>query len=372
MRGKISLAEKHPELIAEWDESNGELTPWKVAYGSAKRVMWKGKCGHRWEATVGSRSFGKGCPVCHGCLVQVGINDFETLYPDIAKEWSEKNNPRKPSEFTAGSAYKAWWKCSKCGYEWQTTIWKRSKGKGCLLCTNNIARKGVNDLATVYPDIASEWDYGSNVNFKPDNIIISSIQIFYWKCRRGHVWRATISERIKDNRCPSCILYEKHQVKIKSVIFYARKAGMDIEYMSRGAVVIFLELYIPKYRVAIIFSDEMKKWKKLRKAEVSKNWACIRTGIKLFRIIQPGYEGFDNCACIFLKEDTYDEFSLALKIVFKSIKAKADLDIDVGRDIGEIEKIRLEGESDDEESDNKDYTTGTWNTTMARNMLPGL
>ena len=41
MRGKITLAEKHPELIAEWDESNGEMTPWKVSYSSSKRVMWK-------------------------------------------------------------------------------------------------------------------------------------------------------------------------------------------------------------------------------------------------------------------------------------------------------------------------------------------
>ena len=372
MRGKISLAEKHPELIAEWDESNGELTPWKVSFASEKRVIWKGKCGHRWEAPVCYRSRGKGCPVCHGLLVQPGVNDFESLYPEIAKEWSDKNLPCKPSEFTAGSAYNAWWKCRVCGHEWQTIIFKRSKGSGCIFCKNHIARKGVNDLATLYPDIAAEWNYGSNINFKPDKISISSIQIFYWKCRKGHVWRATIMERIKDDRCPFCVLYEKHQVKLKSVIFYARKAGLDIEYMSRAPEVILLELYIPAFRTAIILSDEMKKWKKLRKKEVSKNWLCIRKGIKLFRIIQPGYEGFDNCACIYLKEDSYDEFSLALKTIFRSIKAKTDLDIDVERDIREIEKIRLEGERDDEESNDKDNTTGTWNTTMAGNMLPGL
>ncbi len=368
----ISLAEKHPELISEWDESNGELTPWKVAYGSSKRVMWKGKCGHRWEAPVRYRSNGKGCPVCHGVLVQPGINDFESLYPEIAKEWSEKNYPHKPSEFTWGSAHMAWWKCRICGYEWKTMIWRRSKGKGCLLCKNNIARKGVNDLATVYPDIASEWDYGSNVNFKPDNIIISSIQIFYWKCSRGHVWRATIPERIKDRRCPFCIHYEKHQVKLKSVIFYARKAGLKIEYMSKGTVDVLLELFIPALKTAIIFSDEMKKWKKVRKAEASKNWICLKAGIKLFRVLIPGYEGFENCACIFLEEDSISEFNLVLKTIFKSIRAKPDLDINVERDMEEIKKINLEGGADDEEPDDKDYTTGTWNTTMACNMLPGL
>ena len=35
-------------LISEWDDAN-ELSPEQVSYGSNKKVMWHGACGHRWE-----------------------------------------------------------------------------------------------------------------------------------------------------------------------------------------------------------------------------------------------------------------------------------------------------------------------------------
>ena len=33
---KNSLAEKHPELVAEWSERNLPLTPMQISYGSKK------------------------------------------------------------------------------------------------------------------------------------------------------------------------------------------------------------------------------------------------------------------------------------------------------------------------------------------------
>ena len=61
----ISLAEKRPELVAEWDESNGDFTPWNVSYGSNQKVKWIGKCGHKWETAVKNRThYGTGCPIC--------------------------------------------------------------------------------------------------------------------------------------------------------------------------------------------------------------------------------------------------------------------------------------------------------------------
>lgn len=36
---KNSLAEKHPELVAEWSERNLPLTPMQISYGSKKTGM---------------------------------------------------------------------------------------------------------------------------------------------------------------------------------------------------------------------------------------------------------------------------------------------------------------------------------------------
>ena len=64
-RKYVSLAEHNPELVEEWDfEKNIDITPESISYGSAKKVHWKCKEGHTWEATPNDRTRGKGCPFC--------------------------------------------------------------------------------------------------------------------------------------------------------------------------------------------------------------------------------------------------------------------------------------------------------------------
>lgn len=66
---KNSLAEKHPELVAEWSERNLPLTPMQISYGSKKLVWWKGSCGHEWQTSVKARSAGERCPICAGVRI---------------------------------------------------------------------------------------------------------------------------------------------------------------------------------------------------------------------------------------------------------------------------------------------------------------
>ncbi len=58
----------NPSLAAEWHSvKNGGLTPRNVTPGSNKRVWWRCKNGHKWQAIVSSRSQGYGrCPYCSG------------------------------------------------------------------------------------------------------------------------------------------------------------------------------------------------------------------------------------------------------------------------------------------------------------------
>ena len=63
---------------------------------------------------------------------------LEKKYPEIAKEWHPtKNGESKPSMFKPRSDYKVWWLCSKCGFEWETTIGHRVEGTGCPKCGIN-------------------------------------------------------------------------------------------------------------------------------------------------------------------------------------------------------------------------------------------
>ena len=117
------LSTAHPELVSEWLEKNLPLTPDKITYGSNKLVWWKGKCGHEWIATDKSRTISStGCPYCSHNAILEGFNDLASQMPEIAEEWSEKNDPLLPNQVTAFANRKVWWKCKECGNEWHTLI----------------------------------------------------------------------------------------------------------------------------------------------------------------------------------------------------------------------------------------------------------
>ena len=62
--------------------------------------------------------------------------------PELAKEWDYEKNDLKPEEVMQRSGYKAWWKCSTCGHGWQTNVYARAQGKGCIKCSyKNGSRK---------------------------------------------------------------------------------------------------------------------------------------------------------------------------------------------------------------------------------------
>ena len=99
-----------PELSKEWSEKNAPLEPTMIGPGSHKKVMWHGKCGHEWSAPIRNRVRGAGCPYCSHNIVLPGFNDLQTIHPEVAKEWSSKNLPLLPSQVTAYSNKKMWWK----------------------------------------------------------------------------------------------------------------------------------------------------------------------------------------------------------------------------------------------------------------------
>ena len=125
-----SLSKMHPELVSEWSDRNNPITPDDVSYGSRKIFWWKGSCGHEWQTSVKARHAGERCPICANMRVVSGVNDLATLRPDLAAQWSDRNDSA-PSEVTIESHRKAWW-IGSCGHEWEAEIRSRSRnGNGC-------------------------------------------------------------------------------------------------------------------------------------------------------------------------------------------------------------------------------------------------
>ena len=95
-----------------------------------------------------------------------------TLYPHLVLEWdTEKNGLLTPFMFTPGSGEKVWWICNM-NHRWQASIVSRTKGSKCPYCSGICVIRGKNDLATLRPDIAAEWNDEKNGELKPCNLKI--------------------------------------------------------------------------------------------------------------------------------------------------------------------------------------------------------
>ena len=115
-------------------KKNKDISPYEIGAGTSKKVWWKCPKGHEWQASVVSRKNGTGCPYCSGKKILSGYNDFATKNPKLIKEWDYNKNIIKPNTIAESYKERIWWKCSKCGYEWQAKIISRIRGAKCPHC----------------------------------------------------------------------------------------------------------------------------------------------------------------------------------------------------------------------------------------------
>lgn len=119
-------------------------------------------------------------------------------------EWDEETNGVLNDKLSYGSEKKVSWKCEK-GHMWIASINQRTSTKSmCPYCSGRYAIPGETDLATFYPDIAEEWDYGKNKT-QPNLVKPASHDKVWWICKKcGQEWNAVISSRTNGFGCPKC------------------------------------------------------------------------------------------------------------------------------------------------------------------------
>lgn len=200
-----SFAVKLPHLAAQWHPTkNRKLKPEMVSWVSGKRVWWQCALGHEWRAQVSTRKNGCGCPVCCGKQILVGFNDLATTDPELLTQWHPtKNGGLTPQKVSRGSSRAVWWQCD-LGHVWQVSVASRIRGENCPYCAGKRVFVGFNDLKTVHPQLAQEWNYLKNAPLTPENVTPGSDKSVWWKCAGGHEWKAIIGDRSRGNGCPFC------------------------------------------------------------------------------------------------------------------------------------------------------------------------
>ncbi len=74
---------------------------------------------------------------------------------------------------------------------------------------------GKNDLATINPFLAKQWDDEANLDIKPTMVSAGSSKKVGWICEKGHRWLATVASRNAGAGCPICAR-EANAIKIKN------------------------------------------------------------------------------------------------------------------------------------------------------------
>lgn len=190
--GFNDLATLFPEiaLMADgWD-------PTQSAPRSGIKRGWKCSQGHRWEASPANfthRAKGQ-CPFCTGRKALPGFNDLATEYPHVAAMadgWD-------PATVRPKSSSRRAWRCPE-GHAWKTHVFHMTVSQSCPACNGRKLLPGVNDLATLAPEVVALVD-----GWGPTTVTYMSNQFRSWVCELGHSWKAKVCDVAGGGRCPYC------------------------------------------------------------------------------------------------------------------------------------------------------------------------
>ncbi len=340
--GYNDLPTTNPELALQWHPTkNGDKTPEMFSKGSGEKAWWICPLGHEWEAQISSRSQGNGCPICYGRQTLAGYNDLTTTHPQLAKQWHPtKNGTLTPEMFTKGSHQKAWWVCPK-GHAWQTTIHERLESGGCPICSGHQVLAGFNDLATVNPQLASEWHPTKNGNKTPDMFTKYSNEKMWWICPKGHEWQATITNRSSGSGCPVCYSESQTSFPEQAIYYYLKQIDDTVENRKKINNKWEVDIWIPSKNTAIEYDGiYYHVGKQNEKREAKKNIYLQKQGIKLIRVKEPSDKNINVCVknnlITFSIKNNYFQLSDVIKELIVLVFDDVQHDIAINRDRNSI------------------------------------
>lgn len=133
-------------------------------------------------------------------------------FPKVALMWDYKRNCTfGPEDFSYGSSVHAWFKCpegkdhvfQKAIKSIVQSVRAESSFSGCGFCKGNRASV-TNSLEKHFPELAKEWMSRRN-GMNPDQISWGSNKMVWWKCPKGHEYKALVVNRTSNKSgCFKC------------------------------------------------------------------------------------------------------------------------------------------------------------------------
>ena len=288
--------------------------------------------------------------------------------PNLMAEWNTEKNLSlnlNPKKLALGSGKKVWWKCQK-GHEWQARVDHRNNGSGCLYCSNKKILPGYNDLSTINPELAKEWNYEKNGCLTPEMFAVNSGKNVWWKCQKGHEWQAVIARRNYGTACPICNSERHTSFPEYALVYYLKKYGLDVihSYKEEGYE---LDIYIPSKKIAIEYDGDY--WHKNKKQkDLEKNLKCKNKDIKLYRI-RDGLLPLNDSSIDYVVQKNQKDLSKVITQVLFEI-TEMSVDVDIKRDSIAIENLRIYTEKENSLLFSNPQLSKEWNYEKNGNLTP--
>lgn len=347
--GVNDLASQYPEIAAEWDyEKNCGVEPSEVFKCSSKKFWWVCQKHGSYMRPVSARtSGGTGCAKCgreRTRIARIMPKEGESLadkYPNLAAEWHPvENGDLTPYDVKPGSGKKVTW-LHAGNHKWSATISSRVSGRGCPYCSGKAVLTGFNDLATVAPDVASEWHPKLNGSTTPEAILATSNKKYWWLGSCNHEWEASPKNRVGNHTgCPYCYKDRRVSFSEKAIFFYIKMLFDDAEQNANLNALSSskqeLDIWIPSKRIAIEYDGYY--WHNMNpERDAKKDAACQNAGIRLIRVREKLCREYDGCTAEIIKRGAVDGND-SLERVIKDVLVAVDgndadrIDVDVERD----------------------------------------
>ena len=264
--------------------------------------------------------------------------------PELLDEWNYIKNDElgiTPYSVSYGTEKKVWWICKKCGYSWYSTIVSRTrkKGSGCPVCGHRIVVAGINDLATLYPDLIKEWDYEKNskIDLCPNKVAHRSDKKAWWICPVCDLsYYSVIKNRTRGTNCPNCANELRTSFPEQAIYYYLKREFEDV--ISRMNIIgKESDIFIPGMNLSIEYDGAYyHNTRESLEREKQKYEHLQELGIKLIRIREKGldYKSFSDYR-LYLKENSEAELEKTIHDIFKIIESMFGLIVNSDANIKE-------------------------------------
>ncbi len=204
----VDVARDYPQALPLWDSEGNAAFDIHSVVAKVDVLWWRcPKKGHLFDSTLRELFTRRQiCPICSGRRIVPGVNDFQTLFPAKAEEFSlALNGGVMPDTLSPGSQRrKYFWVCRKGGHVYTMTVHERVLGFRCTQCTGRRLTAGETDFGTACPTEAARWHSVANGNLTPRDVHRSSRlkAYFTWLCDRPYLCEVRFMRA--DRYCRKC------------------------------------------------------------------------------------------------------------------------------------------------------------------------